>query len=138
MQTARRAHKRTALGARLAFVFVLVVAALAATATGAMAMKKKSNWVSIVTQGTIPTEHVPLNTHYFSTLQGAVNAAPEYSWILVEPGIYKEEVKITTSNLHIRGMDRNKVILDGTGIKHAAKTQTASKSTKPTTSGSRT
>ncbi len=122
MHIGRRDQKRTAFGARLAFVFILVVAALAASATGAMAMKKKkSNWVAIVTQGTIPTEHVPLNTHYFSTLQGAVNAAPEYSWILVEPGIYKEEVKVTTSNLHIRGMDRNKVIFDGTGIKHEGK-----------------
>ena len=79
------------------------------------------NWVAIVTQGTIPTEDVPLNTHYFSTIQGAVNAAPECGWIMIEDGIYKEEVKVTTSNLHLRGMDRNRVILDGTGIVHEGK-----------------
>ncbi len=117
MQTERRVHKRTALGTRLAFALVLVVAALAASATSAMA-KKPVNWVAIVTQGTIPTEGVPLNTHYFSTIQGAVNAAPEGGWIMIEEGIYKEEVKVTTPNLHLRGMDRNKVILDGTGIRH--------------------
>ena len=119
MQTTRTVNARTAQGARFAFVLALVVAALAASATSAFAKKKEPvNWVAIVTQGTIPTEHVPANTHYFSTIQSAVNAAPEGGWIMIEDGTYKEEVKVTTSDLHIRGMDRNKVILDGTGIVH--------------------
>ena len=33
--------------------------------------------------------------------------------ILINEGVYKEAVDVTTENLTIRGMDRNKVILDG-------------------------
>ena len=48
--------------------------------------KQTRNWVEIVTQGTIPTEHVPANTHYFSDDPGAVNAAHEGDWVLIEAG----------------------------------------------------
>ena len=36
-------------------------------------------------------------------------------WVLIEPGTYDEEVKVTSAQtgIRIRGMDRNKVILDG-------------------------
>jgi hypothetical protein len=60
----------------------------------------------------------------FKTIQGAVNAAHPGDWILVGPGDYKEHgypgqvepagVLITTPNLHLRGMNRNTVVIDGT------------------------
>ncbi|HEX7734442.1 MAG TPA: hypothetical protein VF458_06260, partial [Ktedonobacteraceae bacterium] len=56
----------------------------------------------------------------FQTIQAAVNAAQPGDWILIGPGDYHEQgassagVLVTTPNLHLRGMDRNRVIVDGT------------------------
>jgi hypothetical protein len=64
----------------------------------------------------------------FDSIQGAVNAAQPGDWVLVAPGDYKTTgstapqgkddtpaaVLITTPNLHLRGMDRNAVVIDGT------------------------
>ena len=61
----------------------------------------------------------------YSTVQSAVNAAQPGDWILVAPGDYHESQDHTTpswpagvwinkSNIHVRGMDRNSVIIDGT------------------------
>ena len=57
----------------------------------------------------------------FGTVQGAVNAAKPGDWILIWPGVYHEKsaqwptagVWIQKPNLHIRGLDRNGVIIDG-------------------------
>src|SRR5947209_7146991 len=59
-----------------------------------------------------------------SSIQGAVNAARRGDWILVAPGDYREHgvkgasepagVLIRTPWLHLRGMNRNTVIVDGT------------------------
>jgi hypothetical protein len=70
----------------------------------------------------------------FSTIQAAVNASKSGDWILIAPGDYHEQgdmgarapspsdltdgwygsVDVTTPNVHLRGMDRNSVIVDGT------------------------
>jgi len=67
----------------------------------------------------------------YATIQAAVNAARSGDWILVAPGDYHETadkttsasdasdgyfggVLITQSNIHVRGMSRAKVIVDGT------------------------
>ncbi|HUE28069.1 MAG TPA: hypothetical protein VMP89_14935, partial [Solirubrobacteraceae bacterium] len=64
----------------------------------------------------------------YRTIQAAVNAAKPGDWILVAPGDYKTTsshapsgasdrpsgVLITTPRLHLRGMNRNTVIVDGT------------------------
>src|ERR1700726_821394 len=51
--------------------------------------------------------------NYYSAIQSAVNASHAGDWVLIEPGVYDESVRVQTPNLHIRGMNRNTVILDG-------------------------
>ncbi len=64
----------------------------------------------------------------YRTIQAAVNAAKPGDWVLVAPGDYKTKsfrapagnsdhpagVLIATPRLHVRGMNRNTVIVDGT------------------------
>ena len=65
----------------------------------------------------------------FSTIQDAVDNAQPGDWVLIAPGDYHEQgdhrgpgpatdaqggVMITTPGIHIRGLDRNNVIVDGT------------------------
>ena len=60
----------------------------------------------------------------FTSVQDAVRAAHAGDWVLVGPGDYKEEgfkgmdeaagVLIEVPRLHLRGMNRNTVIIDGT------------------------
>src|SRR5436189_5190123 len=65
----------------------------------------------------------------YKDIQSAVDAARRGDWILVGPGDYHERgdrvhkpkgnlppsgVLVRTPNIHIRGMNRNKVIVDGT------------------------
>jgi hypothetical protein len=66
----------------------------------------------------------------YSTLQAALKVAQPGDWILIGPGDYKQssqqaiggygddkagaDVLVRTPNIHIRGMDRNKVVIDGT------------------------
>jgi hypothetical protein len=47
------------------------------------------------------------------TIQAAVDAARPGDLILVAPGVYPEAVRVTTPYLTIRGLDRNRVILEG-------------------------
>lgn len=49
----------------------------------------------------------------YPTIQAAVDAAEPGDLILVGPGIYREEVVVTKPHLTIRGLDRNRVIIDG-------------------------
>lgn len=58
---------------------------------------------------------------YYSTVQSAVDAARAGDWILIYPGVYHEKsvqwptagVWIDKPDLHIRGMNRDRVIIDG-------------------------
>jgi hypothetical protein len=49
----------------------------------------------------------------YPTIQAAVNAAQPGDWVLIEPGKYDESVRVETPGVHIRGMDRNGVVIDG-------------------------
>jgi hypothetical protein len=94
-----------------AFALALVVVAFGASATAASAMHQ----VNIVRQSAPPQGAIPKNTHYFPTIQEAVNNSSKGDFVLIEPGVYDESVKVTKaqSGIYIRGMDRNKVIVDG-------------------------
>src|SRR3954451_7353883 len=50
----------------------------------------------------------------YKTIQSAVNKARAGDWILVAPGDYKETVRIRKNGIHLRGMSRSGVIVDGT------------------------
>src|SRR5262249_19850507 len=97
--------------------------ALAATAHGARdhltgAAQRGSN-VLLVCNGS--TKPCPPGAPVFSTVQGAVNAANPGDWVLIWPGVYHEKstqwptagVWIQKPGLHVRGLDRNGVIIDG-------------------------
>lgn len=70
--------------------------------------------VNIVSQGRA-LWRVPPNVHYFKTIQAAVDASSRGDWVLIEPGVYDESVKVSAaqSGIWIRGMNRNTVIIDG-------------------------
>src|SRR2546423_1445402 len=67
------------------------------------------------------TKPCPPGTTVFSTVQSAVDAASPGDWILIWPGVYHEKstqwptagVWIQKPGLHIRGLDRNQVVIDG-------------------------
>ena len=50
----------------------------------------------------------------YRTIQSAVNAAHPGDWILIAPGDYKETVRIRKNDIHLRGLSRSGVIVDGT------------------------
>jgi hypothetical protein len=93
----------------VAIALVVVAFGVSASAAGAWGGN-----VNIVRQGKPPAK-IPANTHYYKTIQAAVNASTSGDWVLIEPGVYHEQVKVTKaqSGIWIRGMNRNTVILDG-------------------------
>ncbi len=77
----------------------------------------------------------------YTSIQAAVNAAQPGDWVLVAAGVYHEkgysptsnpngkptpaEVQITKPNLHLRGMNRDTVIVDGTNFSQTQAAGTA-------------
>jgi plastocyanin len=49
----------------------------------------------------------------FPTIQRAVDRAAPGSTIVIKPGVYREKVLVTTSNLIIKGVDRFRTVLHG-------------------------
>ncbi len=98
----------------LRLVLLALTATMALAAMAGTALARKAPHVNIVSQeATHPTP--PPNTTYYTTIQAAVNASVKGDWVLVEPGEYDEEVVVTKANqgIHIRGMNRNTVVLNG-------------------------
>ncbi|MGH2640454.1 MAG: hypothetical protein ACRDGO_02010, partial [Actinomycetota bacterium] len=60
--------------------------------------------------GPANTVHVPDDA---PTIQDAVDRARPGGLVLIDPGVYREAVVVTTPYLTIRGMDRNDTILEG-------------------------
>jgi hypothetical protein len=100
-----RLRSRTLHRAWHTAAIALVVVAFGATASAAAAS------VNIV------SKNAPPKPHHYNTIQGAVNASTSGDWVLIEPGVYYEEVTVTSAHqgIWIRGMNRNTVILDGQG-----------------------
>lgn len=80
--------------------------AVLALATLLLAAASASARVLIVTKRHVAYPH-------FTTIQAAVNAAHAGDWILIARGVYVGPVRISTPRLHLRGMNRNGVIVDG-------------------------
>ncbi len=80
----------------------LVLAGVGLALLPAQALAK----VEVVTKRHVSFDH-------FTSIQRAVDAARPGDWILIDKGTYGGPVKVTTDGLHIRGLDRNKTILDG-------------------------
>jgi hypothetical protein len=67
------------------------------------------------------TTPCPAGVHVYRTVQAAVDAARSGDWVLIWPGVYHEKTKrwptagvwISTPRLHVRGLNRDKVIIDG-------------------------
>lgn len=85
------------------------VAAVIAGSLGAQALGSPS---AVGCKALVVTKSAVASAHY-STIQAAVNRAKPCDWILVAPGVYPESVVIKTSQIHLRGLDRNRVIVDG-------------------------
>jgi hypothetical protein len=83
-----------------------LIAALATAVLAAAGAAAASARVLIVNQQRASYSH-------YATIQAAVGAAHRGDWILIAPGVYTGTVRITTPGLHLRGVNRNKVILDG-------------------------
>jgi hypothetical protein len=105
-----RSERRRAFGRKIGPAALAAIAALAVVAASASAHS-----VRIVTQGEPPAGKLPRQVFYYKHIQEAVNATAPGDWVLIEPGTYDEEVKITNPhrNIFIRGMNRNTVVLDG-------------------------
>lgn len=88
--------------------------------------KPKKHKVRVLHVGTYKNKHGE-----FTTLQDALKVAQPGDWILIGPGDYKQssyqpiptafgddkagaDILITTPNIHVRGMNRNTVMIDGT------------------------
>lgn len=50
---------------------------------------------------------------HYTAIQAAVNAAHPGDWILIDRGVYVGPVVIRTPRLHVRGVNRNGVVIDG-------------------------
>jgi hypothetical protein len=62
---------------------------------------------------TIVVTRAKVSYPHATTIQAGVNRAKPCDWVLVAPGRYPEQVVIKTPQLHVRGMNRNTVIVDG-------------------------
>lgn len=92
-------------------VLAILALAFAFTATAGAAFTR----VNVVSQGEPPPGPLPSYVHYYKTIQTAVTAGKTGTIVLIEPGTYDEEVKVTRpqAGIYIRGMNRNTVVLDG-------------------------
>ena len=90
--------------ARSAFVAFVLSLPLACSASG-QAGTRACQTIA-VTRDAVSYPHV-------RSPQAALVQARPCDWILVAPGVYPGPVTIRTSDLHLRGLDRNRVVIDG-------------------------
>jgi hypothetical protein len=120
MKSNRPAMRRSFLPAA---ALVLAVAGVAALPGGpAIAASPRPAVLLVCNGSTAPCPPASSGAGpYYRTVQGAVDAARPGDWILIYPGVYHEKstrwpaagVWIDKPGLHIRGLDRDQVIIDG-------------------------
>jgi hypothetical protein len=128
MQAVRPTLRLAVRRARIAVLMTLAaIAAAFATAPAALAKSRcKPSSRGVLRVGTYQGKRGRC-----ATIEEAVKAAQPGDWILIGPGDYKQsrteaipgakgddrsgtDILVTTPNLHIRGMNRNTVMIDGT------------------------
>lgn len=90
----------------------------AAAAAHSQTAKQRAAVLLVCNGSTAPC---PAAGHDYTTVQSAVDAASPGDWILIYPGVYHEKstqwptagVWIDKPDLHIRGLNRDRVIIDG-------------------------
>jgi hypothetical protein len=103
-------RSRRLVGAAAAFVSLsIVIAGCSSDDEGSDSEKTETDGGS-QGSGELEAIRVPQD---FETIQEAVNEAEAGDLVLVDEGVYNEAVDVTTADITIRGVDRNKVILDG-------------------------
>ncbi|MGB8649222.1 MAG: right-handed parallel beta-helix repeat-containing protein [Mycobacteriales bacterium] len=100
----------------------VAAALLSLGAVGLHAQAAPAGHVILVCSGTAGCPRVPSGTTVYKSIAVGVSHAQNGDWVLVWPGYYREAVSVEphqglTSGLHLRGMQRSGVVLDGT---HAA------------------
>jgi hypothetical protein len=76
-------------------------------------------WLALLAGAAPAAARVEIVTHrhvgypHFTRIQAAVRAAHAGDWILIDRGVYRGTVVISKDRLHLRGLDRNRVVLDG-------------------------
>jgi hypothetical protein len=129
MQSNASVHFRSSKVRNVALLALagVLVAACSTTHNGAPTPSSSPKSTDVLLVGTYLGKHGD-----YSSIQAAVNAAHPGDWILVGPGDYHESadaqstpsatelqeggvagVLITTPDIHLRGMNRNTVIVDG-------------------------
>lgn len=93
----------SAEGAGMAGTLIVGEAGASAAAQGAEDTEAPAEWSGATRR--VPQDH--------PTIQGAVDAAGPGDLVLVDRGVYPEQVSVTTPGLVIRGVDRNETIIDG-------------------------
>ncbi len=87
-------------------------ARVAGALIGALLLTFAANASAASARTLVVTERHVSYSHYTS-IQAAVDAAHPGDWILIDRGVYFGAVSISTPRLHLRGIDRNAVIVDG-------------------------
>jgi hypothetical protein len=98
-----------------------LAAATALLSFGAMTLQAHAaphNHVILVCSGTAGCPPTPKGTPVYKSIAVATSHAQNGDWVMVWPGYYREAVTVEprpglSSGLHIRGMQRNGVVLDG-------------------------
>ena len=102
-----KSHKLRLVGAAAAFVALATVVSGCGSDSDDKATDKKDTEAEA---GSGEPIKVPED---FKTIQEAADSAKAGDLILVAEGVYKEAVTVETPDITIRGVDRNKTILDG-------------------------
>lgn len=101
-----RSHRRRIAGAAAAVALCMVAGACSSSSDSVGSTGSTAGSGG----GSLDALQVPQE---YPTIQAAVDAAEPGDLVLVDEGVYKEAVDVTTEDVTIRGVDRNKVILDG-------------------------